>query len=127
MREANATLTLLENIIIKDYHEKRTTINLFFTTNILINRLIRCDINRSIKNSSNHLFVEICVKFRLVEKSTRRFRRDEKLMNLEKFEQYFETYLSKSLSKVKSERQRINEYIESLLTNIESAMKNFTS
>ena len=48
-------------------------------------------------------------------------------MNLEKFEQYLETHLSKSLSKAKSERQRINEYIESLLMNIEKTMKNFTS
>ena len=47
MREANATLTLLENIIIKDCHEKRTTISLFFTTDALINKLIKCDINRS--------------------------------------------------------------------------------
>ena len=108
MREADATLTLLENIIIKNYHEKRTTIDLFFTTNVLINKSIKCDINRSIKNLFNHLFVETCVKRRLVEKLTRRFRRDWKSMNIEKFEQYFETYLSKLLSKVKSERQRIN-------------------
>ena len=127
MREANATLTLLENIIIKNYHEKRTTINLFFTTNALINKLIRCDINRSMKNSFDHLFVETCVKLRLVEKSTRRSRRDWKSMNLEKFEQYLETHLSKSLSKAKNERQCINEYIESLLTSIEKTMKNFTS
>ena len=127
MREADATLTLLENIIIKDYHEKRTTINLFFTTNALINKLIRCDINRSMKNSFDHLFIETCVKLRLVEKSTRRSRRNWKSMNFEKFEQYLETHLSKSLSKAKSERQRINEYIESLLTNIEKTIKNFTS
>ena len=76
MRETDATLTLLENIIIKDCHKKRTTINLFFTTNALINKLIRCDINRSMKNSFDHLFVETCVKLRLVEKSTRRSRRD---------------------------------------------------
>ena len=127
MREANATLTLLEDIIIKDCHEKRTTINLFFTTNALINKLIRCDINRSMKNLFNYLFVKTCVKLRLVEKSTRCSRRDWKSMNLKNFEQYLETHLSKSLSKAKIERQRINEYIESLLTNIEKAMKNFTS
>ena len=127
MREANATLTLLKNIIIKDYHEKRTTINLFFTINASINKVIRCDIDRSIKNSFDHLFVETCVKLRLVEKSTRRSRRDWKSMNFEKFEQYLETHLSKSLSKAESERQRINEYIESLLTSIEKTMKNFTS
>ena len=126
MREADATLTLLEDIIIKDCHKKRTTINLFFTTNALTNKLIRCDINRSMKNSFDHLFVETCVKLRLVEMSTRCSRRDWKSMNLEKFEQYLETHLSKSLSKAKSERQRINEYIESLLTSIERTMKIFT-
>ena len=76
MREADATLTLLENIIIKNYREKRMTIDLFFTTNTLINKLIRYDINRSMKNSFDYLFVETCVKLRLVEKSTRRSRRD---------------------------------------------------
>ena len=79
------------------------------------------------KNFFNHLFIETCVKFRLVEKLARRSRRDWKSMNLEKFEQYLETHLSKSLSKTKSERQRIDEYIESLLKNIEKTMKNFTS
>ena len=102
MHEINATLTLLENIIIKNCHEEKTMINLFFTTNVLINKLIKCDIDRSMKNSFDYLFVETCVKFRLVKKSTRRFRRDWKLMNFEKFEQYFETHLSKLLSKAKS-------------------------
>ena len=127
MRMINAILTLFENIIIKDYHEKRTTINLFFTINALIKRLIKCKINQSIKNFFDHLFIETCVKFRLVEKLARCFRRDWKSINLEKFEQYFETYLSKSLSKIKSERQRINEYIESLLKSIKKTMKNFIS
>ena len=127
MREADATLTLLENIIIKNCHEKRTTIDLFFTINALINRLIRYDIDYSLKNSFDYLFVETCVKLRIVKKSTRRSRRDWKSMNFKKFEQYLETHLSKSLSKIKSERQRINEYIESLLTNIGKTIKNFTS
>ena len=127
MRMTDATLTLLENTIIKNYYEERTTIDLSFTTDALINRLIRCEINQSMKNSFDHLFVKTYVKLHFVKKSTRRFRRDWKSMNLEKFEQYLETHLSKSLSKAKSERQRINEYIESLLTNIERAVKNFTS
>ena len=127
MRITNVTLTLLENIIIKDWHEKRTTIDLFFITDALINRIMKCEINQSIKNFFDHLFVETCVKLRLVEKLARCSRRDWKSMNLEKFEQYLETHLSKSLSKTKSERQRINEYIESLLKNIERTVKNFTS
>ena len=127
MREADAMLTLFEDIIIKDCHEERTTIDLFFTTDALINRLIKCEINQSMKNFFDHLSIETCVKFRLVEKLARCSRRDWKFMNFEKFEQYLETHLSKSLSKTKSERQRINEYIESLLKSIERAMKNFTS
>ena len=127
MRMTNATLTLLENIIIKNSHEKITTITLFFTINALINKLIKCEINQLIKFFFDYLFIETCVKFRLVEQLARRSRRDWKFMNLEKFEQYFETHLSKSLSKTKSERQRINEYIESLLKNIERTVKNFTS
>ena len=86
IRDIDAIITLLENIIIKDYHEKRTMINLFFTTNILTNKLIRYDINHSIKNLFDHLFIEIYVKLRLVEKLTRDFRRDWISMNLEKFE-----------------------------------------
>ena len=127
IRMINAILTLFENIIIKNCHEKRTTIDLFFTTDALINQLIKCEINQSMKNFFDHLFIETCVKLRLVEKLARRSRRDWKSMNLEKFEQYLETHLSKSLSKTKSERQRIDEYIESLLKNIEKTMKNFTS
>ena len=76
MSEANATLMLLENIIIKVYHEKRTTINIFFTTNALTNKLIKCDINRSMKNSFDYLLVETYVKLRLVKKSTRCSHRD---------------------------------------------------
>ena len=127
MRMTNETLTLLENIIIKACHKKKTTIDLFFTTNALINKLMRCEVNQSMKNFFDHLFVETCVKLRLVEKLARCSRRDWKSMNLEKFEQYLETHLSKSLSKTESERQRINEYIESLLKSIEKTVKNFTS
>ena len=127
MREADATLTLLENTITKDYHEERTTIDLFFTTDALINRLIKCDINHSMKNFFDHLFVETCVKLRLIEKSARCSRRDWKFMNFEKFEQYLKAHLSTSLSKAERERQRINEYIELLLKNIEKTVKNFTS
>ena len=127
MREADATLTLLENTITRNDHEERTTIDLFFITNALINKLIRCDINHSMKNFFDHLFVETCVKLRLVEKFARRFRRDWKSMNLEKFEQYLKAYLSTSLSKAKRERQRIDEYTELLLKSIEKTMKNFTS
>ena len=76
MREAKTTLMLLENIIIKDYHKKRTTINLFFTINALTNKLIKCDINHSIKNFLDYLFVETCVKLHFVKEFTRRFRRD---------------------------------------------------
>ena len=126
MRVTNAKLILFENTIIKDRHKKRTTINLFFTTNALINRLIKCDINSLIKNFFDHLFIKTCVKLCFIKKSTRRSHRDWKFMNLEKFKQYFETHSSKSLSKAKSERQRINEYIESLLKSIERTMKNFT-
>ena len=39
MRMTNATLTLFENTIIKDCHEEKTTIDLSFTINTLINRL----------------------------------------------------------------------------------------
>ena len=57
MREANATLTLLENTITRDYHEEKTTIDLFFTTDALTNKLIRYDINHSMKNFFDHLFI----------------------------------------------------------------------
>ena len=126
MRMTNATLTLFENTIIKNCHEKRTTIDLFFTIKTLINKLIKCEINQSMKNFFDHLFVETCVKLRLVEKLARCFHRDWKFTNLEKFEQYLETHLSKSLLKAKNERRCINKYIESLLKNIKRAMKNVT-
>ena len=117
----------VKNTIIKDCHEERTTIDSFFIINTLINKLIKYEINQSIKNFFDYLFLETCVKLRLIEKSTRCSRRDWKFMNLKKFEQYLETHLSKLLSKVKSEWQSINEYIELLLKSIEKTIKNFTS
>ena len=49
MRITNATLMLFKSTIIKNCHEKRTAIDLFFKANTLINKLIRREINYLIK------------------------------------------------------------------------------
>jgi len=46
----DALLTLLQNTITRDYQESRTIIDLIFTTNNIVNRLIQYEIDKDIKN-----------------------------------------------------------------------------
>ena len=64
IREVDVSLTLLRDIIIKDYQDVRTTINLFFTTFEIINKLIYCEIDDEMKNSFDHLSIKIMLNLR---------------------------------------------------------------
>ena len=66
-------VSLFENIIIRDCYEERTIIDLFFTINALINRVIKM---RNKLFDEKSLFIQTYVKLRIIKKSTWRFRRD---------------------------------------------------
>ena len=59
MRFIDATLLLFKNIIIKNYQELKIIINLFFIIRKVIDKLIFCEIIHKIKNSFDHLFIDI--------------------------------------------------------------------
>ncbi len=53
----NASLLLSQDTIMRNYQKSQTTINLIFTTDDIMNRLIRCEINEEMKNFSDHLSI----------------------------------------------------------------------
>ncbi len=53
----DASLALSQDIITRNYQESQMTINLIFTTDNIMNRLIQCKINEEMKNFSNHLLI----------------------------------------------------------------------
>ncbi len=59
----DASLTLFQDTITKDYQESQTTINLIFTTDDIMNQLIQCEINEEMKNFSNHLLIQTIIDF----------------------------------------------------------------
>jgi len=61
----NASLTLSQDIITRNYQKSQMTINLIFTTNDIMNQLIRCEINEEMKNFSNHFKLIIELSFEL--------------------------------------------------------------
>jgi len=68
----NASLALFQDIIIRDYQESQTTIDLIFTTNDIMNRLIQCEINEEMKNFSDHLLIQTIIDFRVCKESARK-------------------------------------------------------
>ncbi len=58
MRIIDFTFALSRNTITRNYQETQIIINLFFIIKELLNRLIYCDINQEIKNSSNYLLIK---------------------------------------------------------------------
>jgi len=61
----NASLILSQDIITRNYQKSQMTINLIFTTNDIMNQLIRCKINEEMKNFSNHFKLIIELSFEL--------------------------------------------------------------
>ncbi len=51
----NASLTLFQDMITRNYQRSQMIIDLIFTTDDIMNQLIRCKINEEMKNFSDHL------------------------------------------------------------------------
>jgi len=69
-------LALLRDTITQNYQEFQTTIDLVFTTNNIINRLIQYKINKNIKNFLDYLLMQTIIDLRIYKKSTRKSRRN---------------------------------------------------
>ncbi len=93
----NASLALSWDTITRNYQEFQITINLVFTTENIINRLIQCKINEEMKNFSDHLLIQIVINLRVCKKSARRLRCNWKTMNEEKFINTLREQMSESL------------------------------
>ncbi len=61
----DASLTLFQDTITRNYQEFQMTINLIFTTNDIMNQLIWCEINKEMKNFSDHLSIQTIIDFKV--------------------------------------------------------------
>ena len=76
MRFVDAILSLFKNTIIKNYQKSKIIIDLFFATQKIVNKLISYKIIHKMKNSSDHLFIDIIFDLKMQKKSKRRFKRN---------------------------------------------------
>jgi len=65
----DASLTLFQDTITRNYQESQMTINLIFTTDDIMNQLIQCEINEEMKNFSDHLLIQTIINFRVCKES----------------------------------------------------------
>ena len=101
-------------------------INLIFMTNDIMNWLIQCEINKEMKNFSDHLSIQTIIDFRVCKESTRKSRRNWKTMNKEKFINILREQMLKSLSNHEMRRWCIDEYTKQLLNALKKIVKIFT-
>ncbi len=121
-----ASLTLSWSTIIKDYQESQTIINLIFTTDNITNKLIKCEINKKIKNFLNHLSIQTIIDFRVCKESAQKSCCNCKIMNEKKFINTLREQMLKSLSDQKVRCQCINEYTKQLLNALKKIVETFT-
>ncbi len=121
----NASLALFQDIIIRDYQESQTTIDLIFTTNDIMNRLIQCEINEEMKNFSDHLLIQTIIDFRVCKESARKLHCNWKIMNEEKFINILKEQMLKSLLNYEMKCWCINEYIKQLLNALKKIIEIF--
>ncbi len=122
----DALLALSQDIIMRNYQESQMTINLIFTTESIINKLIWCKINEEIKNFSDHLLIQTVINLKVCEKSVQRLCCNWKIMNEEKFINTLKEQMLKSLLNQKMKHQRINEYTKQLLNALRKIIEIFT-
>ncbi len=72
----DASLALSQGTITRNYQESQTTIDLIFTTDDIMNRLIRCEIDEEMKNFSDHLSIQIIIDLRVCKEPARKSRRN---------------------------------------------------
>ncbi len=122
----DASLALFQDTIMRNYQEFQMTIDLIFTTDDIMNRLIWCKINEKMKNFSDHLLIQTIIDFRVCKKSVRKSRCNWKTMNEEKFINTLKEQMLKSLLNHETKCQCINEYIKQLLNALKKIIKIFT-
>ena len=127
MRIVDITLSLFQNIVIKNYQNFKIIIDLLFATAEIVDRLISCEIIYKMKSSFNHLFIDTIFNLKTQKKSKRRFKRNWKALNEKKFKNVIWKHLSKSLSNTSTNRQQINNYTTTFLQAFKKATKQFTS
>ena len=122
----DASLALSQDTIMKNYQESQMTINLIFMTDNIMNRLIWCEINKEMKNFSDHLLIQTIINLRVCEESAWKSRCNWKTMNEEKFINILKVQMSKSLLNHEMRRWCIDEYIKQLLDALKKIIKIFT-
>ena len=100
MRFIDATLSLFKNTIIKNYQKLKIIINLSFTTQKIVDKLIFCEIIHEMKNSSDYLFIDTVFDLKTQKKLKRRFKCNWKTLNEKKFNNIIWNHLSKFLSNI---------------------------
>ncbi len=75
-----------------------------------MNWLIWCEINKEMKNFSDHLLIQTIMNLRVCEKSARKSRHNWKIMNEEKFINISKEQMLKSLLNHEMRCQCIDEY-----------------
>ncbi len=73
------------------------TIDLIFTTDDIMNWLIQCEINKEMKNFSDHLLIQTIIDFKICKESAWKSRCNWKTMNEEKFINILREQMLKSL------------------------------
>ncbi len=68
----DASLMLSWDMITRNYQRSQMTINLIFTTDDIMNRLIQCRIDEEMKNFSDHLLIQTIIDFRVCKESARK-------------------------------------------------------
>ena len=119
----DTSLMLSQDIIMKDYQKFQMIINLIFTTDNIMNWLIRCKINEEMKNFLNHLLIQTIINFRVCKESAWKSRCNWKTMNEEKFINTLKEQMLKSLLNHEMRYQRINEYIKQLLNALKKIIE----
>ncbi len=122
----NASLTLSWDMITRNYQKSQMTIDLIFTTDDIMNRLIRCEIDEEMKNFSDHLLIQTIINLRVCEELARKSRRNWKIMNEEKFINILKEQMLKLLLNHEMRRQCINEYTKQLLNALKKIIEIFT-
>ena len=68
MRIVDVTLLLFRNIVTKNYQNFKIIINLSFATTKIVDKFIFCEIIYEVKNSFNHLFIDIIFDLKMQKK-----------------------------------------------------------
>ncbi len=121
----DASLALSQDTITRNYQESQMTINLIFTTDDIMNRLIQCEINEEMKNFSDYLLIQTIIDFKVCKESARKSCCNWKTINEEKFINTLKEQMLKSLLNHEMRCWCINKYIKQLLNALKKIIEIF--